>query len=140
MNGKPRRYAEDTRVPVDRSRTEFEQLLRKHKASQFGFFEDEEGTTIVFKLAERMVRQRVPQPQVSKNRLEAERRRRWRALLLITKAKLELVSSGDSTFEREFLADLMLSNGKTVMEEAGPQITEQYLKGVKTPLLLGRGA
>ena len=136
---KPRRYAERTVVPVDRSRTEFEQLLRKYKATQFGFFEDDEGTTVIFRLQDRMVRQRIPQPQVSKNRLEAERRRRWRALLLITKAKLELIGSGDSTFEREFLADLMLSNGKTVMEEAGPQIVEQYSKGVKTPLLLGGG-
>lgn len=32
---------------------------------------------------------------------EAEWRRRWRALVLVVKAKLEIIASGGSTFERE---------------------------------------
>ncbi len=41
-------------------------------------------------------------------------RSKWRALLLVIKAKLEAVEQGVSTIEREFAADLIMGDGKTL--------------------------
>lgn len=60
------------------------------------------------------------------------------ALHLIIKAKLELVASGDTTFDREFMADIMLPNGSTVATHLIPGIVEAYASG-KMPLLLPAG-
>ena len=69
---------------------------------------------------------------------EAEWRRRWRALSMIIKAKLEMVTAGDTTFEHEFLADIMLPEGGTVAKWLGPQLMEAYDSG-KMPSLLPSG-
>ena len=69
----------------------------------------------------------------------AEWDRRWRALLLLCKAKLELVASGHSNFEREFLADILLPNGETVADAMVPRLELAYRDGTM-PLLLGTGA
>jgi response regulator RpfG family c-di-GMP phosphodiesterase len=45
---------------------------------------------------------------------DAETRRRWRCLAMVIKAKLEVVASGISSFEEEFLAHVMLYDGRTV--------------------------
>lgn len=49
-------------------------------------------------------------------------RERWRALILVLKAKLELIEIGASTVDREFLYDLMLPNGRTVGDELAGQL------------------
>src|SRR5699024_6116634 len=46
-------------------------------------------------------------------------RQRWRALVLLVKAKLEAVESGIVEFETEFLAQTVLPSGRTVEEEVG---------------------
>lgn len=139
-----RKYAEGTDVPPDRSKNEFEALLKRHGAKEFIFATKEEGenrgTRIIYRMHGMMVRQSVlyPAPNDPKYRgtkADAEYRRRWRALVLITKAKLEIIAGGESTFEREFLADLMLPDGKAVGEVLLPQLAEAYETG-KTPALL----
>ena len=40
-------------------------------------------------------------------------RQRWRALLLIIRAKLEAAEAGISTLETEFLANIVLPDGRT---------------------------
>lgn len=131
-----RRYAEDTKVPVERSRAELEQLILRHGASQITLGVDtDQGLALVqFRIGERYVRMRF---EVSKKPQEA--RRKWRQMLLITKAKLELVADGGSTIEREFLADVMLPNGTTVGEALAPQLVGAYKNG-KMPPLLGDGS
>jgi hypothetical protein len=151
-----RKYAEGTTVEADKSRSELEALLKKHGASEMAFFSKEEGpdrgAQIIFRMNGMMIRQRVAYPtretyskfrgSKKENEIDklvaAEYRRRWRALLLITKAKLEIVSSGESTIEREFLADFLLPNGKSVSEVLIPQLAESYESG-SMPLLLGAG-
>jgi hypothetical protein len=71
--------------------------------------------------------------------VESELKRRWRALVLIVKAKLELVASGGSTFEVEFLAHTMLPNGDTVGETMLPRIAQAYRTNSMPPLMLGPG-
>lgn len=64
-------------------------------------------------------------------------RQRWRSLVLVTKAKLELIEQGLSTLEREFLADLVLPGGTTLYEQAAPAIAEAYRTGQMPALLPG---
>ncbi len=62
----------------------------------------------------------------------------WRRLLLVVKAKLELVAAGGGTFEAEFLANILLADGSTVHEQIAARIGEQYASGNMVPLLPGR--
>lgn len=139
---KPRRYAEGTRVPVESSRAELEKLLAKHGATSFGVYREPVRWVVVFQLSGRYVRHVIDMPQKATRAApdpEREVRRKWRALVLITKAKLELIVGGDSSVEREFLADTVLAEGGTVYEATREQIAASYAQGV-TPRLLGAGA
>jgi len=138
-----RKYAEGTTVLADKSRSELEALLKRHGATSFAFFAQEEGpnrgTQIVYRMHGMMIRQKVAYPTgLREPAAENEYRRRWRALLLITKAKLEIVAGGESSFAREFLADLALPDGKSVAETLLPQLAESYANG-KMPELLSPG-
>ena len=64
-------------------------------------------------------------------------RQKWRALLLVIKAKLEAIDAGITTLDDEFLAGVMLPSGETVGEWAGPQIQRVYETGQMPPLLPG---
>ncbi len=122
-------YAKNTSVPVDRSRAEIEKLLKAHGATAFAYAEDRGRFRLAFRIAERSVQMELPMPTMrefartptGKTRTSSgvsehfnrEVRRRWRALLLVIKAKLEAVATGISTIEREFLADVLLPDGRT---------------------------
>ena len=62
-------------------------------------------------------------------------RQRWRALLLIIRAKLEAVESGITTLESEFLANILLPDGGTIGEWLAPQIDEAFATGSMPPML-----
>lgn len=62
-------------------------------------------------------------------------RQRWRALNLVIKAKLEAVESGISTFDNEFLAQIMLPNGQTVGEQIHDDIALAYETNAMPALL-----
>jgi len=156
-----RRYAEGTDVSVERSRAELETLLRKHGAKEFAVYTSDERTICMYRIAGAMVRHVVEYPHdlsrfQKRNALgtallkptqlvkaaEAEWRRRWRALVLVCKAKLEIVASGDSTFEREFMADMVLADGSSVAQALLPRLKEMYETGSMPDfprLLLGPG-
>jgi len=151
-------YAENTTVPVERSKAEIEGLLRKHGATQFvsGWDDTTGETTMVCRIADRMIRftVRAPTPEECRISPQGQRRnekhakaaaqrehmRRWRARLLITKAKLEIIATGESTIEREFLADIVLPDKSTVGEWITPRLEEAYDVGkMPTFPLLGSG-
>ena len=67
--------------------------------------------------------------QINKHWEQAQRSR-WRALLLVIKAKLEAIDAGIATFEDEFLAYTMLPGGETVGEWIAPQLDDVYATGV----------
>jgi hypothetical protein len=151
----PRKYAEGTDVSVERSRAELETLLHKHGATSVGILRDENGVLVVFEMKNRRIKQTITNPDPTAYRftdkkmvrgpeqvraaVESELKRRWRALVLIVKAKLELVASGGSTFEVEFLAHTMLPNGDTVGETMLPRIAQAYRTNSMPPLMLGPG-
>ena len=64
-------------------------------------------------------------------KLQAQRaRERWRLVILLVKAKLEAIRLGLSTANREFMADLITDDGRTL---------EEVLNGGGMARLLGRG-
>lgn len=141
-------YAERTEVPVERSRNEVERILEKFGAKERGVIVGEREAHVFFLLRKRRVLFKVPMPDekwapssgaYSSRRLaearDQERRRRWRALTLVIKAKLESVSSGIEMFEDAFLAQIVLPNGRTVAEEVRKPIAHAYETGQVAPLL-----
>jgi hypothetical protein len=127
-------YAEKTEVPVARSRAEIEQLLERHKARQYGTGVDYEllQARVQFRLHDRHVRFIIGLPDPKKlgpTRLAQAERQRWRALLLVIKAKLESVENQIESFEQAFLANIILPNDKTVAEMVAPAIASAYKDG-----------
>jgi len=83
-----------------------------------------------------MTKQRIQRtPAQVKPALAAEERRRWLALLLVIKAKLEAVESGIITFEEEFLAHVVMPDGRTVLQHVQVPIERAYIEGHVRPLL-----
>lgn len=147
-------YAEKTSVPVERSRAEIEGLLRKYGADQFVSGWEEGRAMVGFRCQGRFIRFLLAFPSVDDAmfrpkrrsrfrsgaqaqvlRHEAEMRRRWRALALVIKAKLEAVETGITTFENEFLAHIVMPDGKTIGQHVTPTIAAAYESGRMPPLL-----
>lgn len=76
----------------------------------------------------RHVQLEVPMPHElevgTKAKADAATRQRWRALVLVLKAKLEAVASGISTLEAEFLANVVMADGRTIGAAILPRLTE----------------
>lgn len=145
------KYAAKTTVAPERSRLEIEQTLRRYGADAFGFGQDGARAVVTFRAHARMVRFELPIPttdehlrdhngyrrtdiQAENARLQAERQR-WRAMLLMIKAKLEAVESGIVTFEEEFAVHMVLPDNTTVGEWLLPQVQRAYDTGEMPSLL-----
>lgn len=143
-------YAKTTDVPVDKSRADIERVLAKYGADAFGYTIADNVARISFRMEGRHFRFALTLPPrdrwdfhhykrgastfirakgVPEKMWEQECRSLWRALLLVIKAKLEAVAVGITTLEDEFMAALVLSDGKTVGETMKPQIDEHYRVG-----------
>lgn len=149
------KYAENTAVPVDRSKAEIERILGRYGAASFGYMTQGNQAIIIFVAHGKQIRFILPLPDPTDDRFgksptgrsrkstaasdayQQEVRRRWRALSLAIKAKLEAVQTGIAAFEHEFLAHIVLSNGKTVGETVLPAIEESYKSGKVQALLEG---
>jgi hypothetical protein len=156
-------YAAGTTVPAEKTRGEIETVLTRYGAKGFAYAtqEGQNGASrarIEFIANERRVRFDLSLPAMTDKRFrytaagrwrypgnradaqaradwEAETRRLWRALLLAIKAKLEVVQSGLAIFEEEFLANIVMPDGRTVGEHAMPAIAESYRRGGVVALL-----
>lgn len=143
------RFAENTKVPVIQSRGEIERLLSRHKCTQFGTAVDHEKhkARVQFTANNRIVRFEIDLPDPADKRYRADRngwtlsasgiqnkveqaeRQKWRALLLVIKAKLESVENNIATFEEEFLAHIVLPNQQTVGQFILPVVKMAYETG-----------
>jgi hypothetical protein len=147
-------YAANTSVPVEKSKGEIEKLLQQHKCQKFmsGVDNESHRATVQFQAHDRIIRfvltlpdPRDPAHKKIKNSylqrsatgvtklVEQLTRSRWRALLLVIKAKLEAVESGIATFEEEFLAQIVLPDDATVGQWVLPKIAEIYETGRMPP-------
>lgn len=149
------RYAEGTMVSVGRTREEIERTLARYGATGFAFGQDEAGAMVAFLVRGRHVRFRVPLPQLddfaltptrqkrtrasATAALEKATRSRWRSLGLIVKAKLEAVDAGVVEFDDEFMAQLVMPDGRTVGDAVRGQLVTAIESGA-VPALLPGGA
>lgn len=149
------RYAQNTSVPSERSRAEIERTLSRYGASGFMYGWNHDQAVVGFSAFGRQVKFHLPMPdrkseeftltETGRDRSAAQAekaydqavRQRWRALSLVIKAKLEAVESGITEFDEEFMAHIVLPNGKTVGSYMIPQIAESYESGNMPPLLPG---
>ena len=144
-------YARDTNVSVNRTREEIIATLERYGADAFGYAQDGNQQVVSFRMEGRRVRLLVEMPdpeefaltptgikrapEVQQRQWEQACRQRWRAMLLLIKAKLEGVASGITSLEEEFLAYIYLPDGRTVGEFMRPQIEESYSTGRMPPML-----
>jgi hypothetical protein len=106
--------------------------MRKRGADQFMSGQDNDQAVLAFRLNGRHLRFTLP---LGKGLTEQRIRSRWRALLLVIKAKLEAIDIGILTVEDAFLADIVLPDRQTVAEVMRPQIEAAYASGQMPPLL-----
>lgn len=149
-------FASRTTVRPEDTRADIEHVLSRYGARQFAYGRDDDrGVAVVeFVTNSRRIRLVLPVPDPADQEFthtpargqlraaaEAKRmydqavRQRWRALLLIVKAKLEAVASGVMTFENEFLPYTVLPDGRTVADSVQPAIARAYETG-EVPALL----
>jgi hypothetical protein len=145
------KYASQTTVSPEKSRFEIETILKRYGASHYGYMSGPDSAAIAFQAKDRRLRFTLPMPKRTDHKTDKrgyyrsdtaidaawqqEIRQRWRALALVIKAKLEAVEAGVSTFEEEFMANIVLPSGQTMAEYALPQITQAYETGTMPPLL-----
>ena len=135
-------YASETEVPVERSRQQIEAMLRQRGCEGYASAWSADGDRIEFAWKGLRIRFVLPKVDKAKHRHDTAGRERkppvweravtqaervrWRGLYLVVKAKLEAVESGIATFEDEFLAYIMLPDGRTVGGWVGPQLQAAY--------------
>lgn len=145
----PKRFADGTTVSVDSSRGEITGILAKHGVERMAWAHEPEGDVLTFELGGHRYLFRISQPTAAEMRerdgrsysypgnvdwetkAKAEWRRRWRANVLLLKAKLEFADGEASTVVRELMPYALLVDGRT-LEDA-------ILAGDATVPLLGTG-
>ncbi|MEM9027083.1 MAG: hypothetical protein AAGC70_01820 [Pseudomonadota bacterium] len=149
-----RRYAADTSVSVAKTRADLEVLLDRYGAESVMLGRSTTEAIVGWMMRERkiIIRMKLPDPQAeefkrtpSRNKVRTREaahaaweqacRSRWRALHLAIKAKLEAVEVGITTFEEEFLAHIVMPDGRPVGEHVLPGVSLAYRDGKVTPLL-----
>lgn len=152
------RYAINTAVSSDKSRSEIERTLQRYGASGFMYGWQKTSAMIMFQMKGKTVKFLLPLPDKSdpvfwktpggrRRRDESEAfkhweqacRQKWRALALAVKAKLEAVDSEITVFEKEFLAHFVLPSGETLGDYVLPKMEAALAEG-KMPLLIGSGS
>lgn len=128
------RFAEGTTVSVESSRGEISGILTKHGCNRMAWATEPQGDVLQFELGGQAFRFRITRPTADEvrqrdsgeyvyphnvdweSKATQEWRRRWRANVLLIKAKLEFIDGGDTSLEREFMPYLVMKGGKTLGE------------------------
>jgi hypothetical protein len=146
------RYAANTTVGVDRSQIEIQKILRKFGASRFGTMESPTHAFVMFEYKNFMIQMDAPLPKAEDfKKTDAGRSRkstqvnaayeqaikqRWRSLILSVKAKLIAIEDGISTVEKEFMAFVMMPDGKSLGDHFLPKLVEIAKTG-NMPRMIG---
>lgn len=154
------KFATKTTVSSEKSRMEIEQTLARYGASHFMYGSSPDRAVVAFQASGRRIKFELPLPDRESREFthvrrarqnydtkltdiqaqaawEQAGRQRWRALLLVIKAKLEAVEAEITTFEQEFLAHIMLPNGQTVGDAFIPSIAKAYETGDMPAMQIG---
>lgn len=150
-------YASKTTVGADKTLSDIRSVLSRYGAEQFAYMESPHVATVAFVKSGRQIRFTIDLPDRSERQFthhsrgartataaaaahEQAVRQRWRALLLIIKAKLEAVESGIVTFDQEFAMHMMLPGGVHVGEAVSGAISRSLDSGATFALQLASGA
>lgn len=146
-------YAKGTSVPAHKTQGEIRQLVSRHGCAEYAIMERADLARVQFKSHGRLVRFDLPMPDMTAKRFtldaysrrlppqraaekwDDEVKRLWRCLLLAIKSKFEVVATGMAVFEQEFLAHIVMPDGKTVGEHVQPAIADSYATGQVKGLL-----
>lgn len=149
------KYAADTNVSVERSRSEIEKTLQRYGATGFMYGWNAKGAVIAFQMRNLTVKLFLPLPDPASDEIcltpmgkrrndqaiqrawEQACKQRWRALALCIHAKLEAVETGITSFEEEFMAHFVMPNGEVFGSYALPQIEDASRSGKMPQLLIG---
>ncbi len=155
------RYASGTGVSVGKTKGEIEDLLIRYGAEQFVAGWSEDVAVIGFVFDGRHIKFELhlpdrqsdefwypPSRRTRRSKEAAHKaweqgcRARWRALLLVIKAKLEAVECGISSIEMEFMPWTVIpgGGGETVGERVAPELSRAIETGNAPRLTLGGGA
>ena len=148
------RYASKTNVSSAKSRSDIEDTLVKYGACGFMYGWQGNEAVLAFMFDGKQIKFKVSMPDKSDKEFrttptgrerknedsvikewEQATRQRWRALLLIIKAKLEGIESGITTFEDEFMAWIVTADGKQVRDHVLPSLETMYKDGKMRKLL-----
>ena len=150
------RYASSTSVSVSKSKDDIERTLTRYGANKFASLSSIDMAMIQFEMNDRVIRfslnlpnlnddefcftpeRRNPRDSSAKERLwEQACRQRWRALNLVIKAKLEAIDSEITEFDQEFMAHIVLPDGRTMSDALIPQMATMLETGSVPKLLPG---
>jgi hypothetical protein len=129
------RFAAQTHVGVDQTRVEIERTLSRYGATAFGYITQQGKAIIAFEATKRHIKITVPLPVGEDEKTKQQARQRWRALLLVIKAKLESVESGIETLEEAFYANIVMPDGRTIYESTREHVAVAYSTGKVQGLL-----
>lgn len=149
-----RRYAQGTTVSVATSRGEISGILTKHGVETQAWGTRPQGDLLQFELGGHTFRFTIDKPGVEgaqqaflanggsewgwQHQADQDQwamkewMRRWRAHVLLIKAKLEFIDSGDTTLEREFMPYMVVNGGQRTLGE--------WLESEQGAKLIGAGA
>lgn len=136
------RYGERTDVTPARSRAELERIVARYGVAEYGVVTAPTHAVVAFAFEERRVRIRLDLPErtprITAAQYEQALRQRWRALVLVVKAKLEAVESGIETVDQAFLPYIVLPDGSTVGEQVAPAMRAALASGTVPALISER--
>ncbi len=129
------KYAARTSISVERSKAELEKTIKRWGADEYraGWSARAKSELIDFSYENCSIRMHMTMTDD-----EQENRRRWRSMVLVVKAKLESVETGISTFQEEFMAHIVMANGKTLAENIMPRLLEAAQSGKRLMLNVGQ--
>jgi len=146
------RFPAKTKIETEKSLSEIKRTVQSYGADQFASFEDQSRAAIIFTMNDWRIRFDLPLPVQSDPVFLRDRRgvrspagvreawlqgcrRKWNALAVSIKAKLDSVESGIETFEEAFLANVVLPDGSLLGDHASAALHEAYTSGQLPPLL-----
>lgn len=133
------KYAKTTKVSIEKSQIEIQNLFRKYGATRFAI--DWRNNNILFELQGRSVRIHVKNPNINDKEIqltpsgiqrtssniqtafEQAKRQMWRVMLLFLKSTLEAIDMGVIELDQAMFPYFLLPNGKTVAEQLLPQLS-----------------
>ncbi len=143
-------YAKETIIEPEQTRNDIEKLLFRYGADTFGYGRMGTTSIISFRFHSLVIKLTVEEPLLEsffKDSSDRKRspekqklawkqaiRSRWRLLLLVIKGRLEMITVGMSSFEEQFMADIVMPNEQRLSDWVRP-ILEEANRTDRMPML-----